>query len=283
MLRRLITFAVRFNLVIAATLALQGAYLDAVMGGAGSGPSTLAALALCVWFVYTLDRFVVHPEDQAGAGVDIHVARYIRRHQLLFAALLVAAVATQIALVVATPRLFWGLAWGDLLGATYILQFPYLPCRLKSVPYLKAVYVPAVAISTMLLLIGKQPTSLAQWVIVAGVFVVFVLNTTICDVKDIEADRSAGIRTIVNRFQLTRVLCTVQAIALAALTGVLVLAWHDPHSWAIALTLVGFAAVVSRLHVQPLPGVLFYFLVVDGMNGLPWLLERMAELGKIAY
>ncbi len=279
MIKQLGVLAVRFHLVIATACTAQGAYLGTAITGKVD-LSALAALWLCAWFVYTLDRFVVHPEDQAGAATDLHVLRYARRHRRLFWGLLIAAVLAQGVLGAFTPRLTVGLVWGDLLGSAYILQFPGLPFRLKRVPYFKVVYVPVVAVSTELLLVGQWHLSVAQGAAVVGVLMICVLNTAVCDIKDIDADRTAGIRTLANTWGRADVLRAAQLVAICVALALSGLARMDFHVIATAVTLLVLAAVMGVLRVRAQVPAAFYLVLLDGLIGAPWPLDLLVEYAR---
>jgi len=278
-LTSLLQLAIRFHIVVAGTCSIIGAYLSIALTGRVD-PLAVVALWLCAWFSYTFDRYVVHPEDRSDASEVLNLAGYVRRNRQLFAALLGAALLAQIGLVILQPRLLWGLAWGDLLGIAYVVRLPFLPSRLKTVPYLKVAYVPGAIVSTMLVLIGYPPANVAEYAIVAGVITVLSLSTLICDFKDIDADRLAGIKTIANTFDTVVVIRAVQAIAITL--GLVMLSLREPNAIGVTVTLVGFAVLAEALRSRRHLPATFYFVVVDALTGMPWpftwLVERVAAV-----
>ncbi|MBI4371158.1 MAG: hypothetical protein HY552_02555 [Elusimicrobia bacterium] len=273
-LKRAGTLAIQLHLLVAAQSVLDGAYLSEALTGRFDGPA-MTALLVVTWLVYAFDRYVVHPEDQAAAAADLHVLRYARRHRKRFERMFAAALLGAAALACFQPRLLAGLLWGALLGAAYVVDVPLLGTRLKSVPYLKTLYVPFVYVSTVVLLLGRLPNGRREWSLTAGFLALVALNTVACDLKDRESDRRAGIRTIANRFPAVRVAAAAQA--LCVLLGWTFWSLGGSLEKALAGGSWVLGAVLVRFYAASAVPTWYYFVVIDGALTLPWLFFKLLQ------
>lgn len=266
--------AIKLHLLVAVESVLAGAFLSEVLKGRLDRPA-LAALLIVTWMVYAFDRYVVHPEDLAQAPSDLHLLRYARRHRNLFAWMFAAALLGGVALICGRRQLLAGFLWGALLGAAYVVDVPFVGTRLKSVPYLKTLYVPFVYISTTILLLGALPDGRRQWRLVAGFTLLFALNTIICDLKDRENDRLAGIKTLANLFPAATVVAGAQV--LCALLGWTFWSAGGNLERALAAGSWGLGATLFRFYPAANVPVWYYFFVIDGAMGLPWIVFKLSN------
>jgi hypothetical protein len=195
-------------------------------------PAWTASFFLFVWIMYLADRLRSNPEDQQEA--DGNAAAFVRRHRRSMLGLCAALAVGQALLVIGDPRLLARLALALAISSVYIVRLPFLGRRVKEIAYLKCFYLAG----TALVLVGLfTPHLLAALdartsLLLGACFSLYFLNFSLYDVKDVEADRRANIKTLAGacspglflRAQLLGALLTLAAVLLllpAPLSGVL--------------------------------------------------------------
>jgi hypothetical protein len=264
------------QVLIATYFAAACAYLDAAIAGSPAGPA-IAATFLISWQVYTADRFAVHPEDLTRDDEDLDRVRFLRRHRGVCRILVVASLVAEGVLLIGRPQLVWGFGIGLGLGILYVVEIPLLRRRIKCVPYAKTVYVPLVAVATMLLLLERFPRDRFEAVAAGGMYLLIALNTVVFDIKDRESDRRARIRTLANALDVRAAIAVVQTACLLVGATVAVL---DPRAPGVALTLAfcTFAALVGGVTAPRQWSSRFYFGLLDASLALPALFLAVIRL-----
>lgn len=271
-----IDLAVRAHVLVALYVAAMATYLSLALGGVPDWPAILASFLL-VWQVYTYDRYLVHPEDEASSAENLDRVRFVRRHRRAFLALLVVSVGLEALLVAARPALLLGLVPGAVLGTLYMVEVPGLGRRVKAVPYVKSLYVPLVIVTTLLALLQQVPRTPTAWTTVGGLVLLAFLNVVAFDLRDAANDRQAGIQTIANRFEARLVRRGVQAACLAA--GALVaLAAEAATAAPLALSFWTLAALLQGLPSGDAGSSRFYFGLLDAVVGMPLPLLVLVRL-----
>jgi hypothetical protein len=79
----ILDFCIRLNLLVAFYLSASAAYLSLVFRGTIDWWAAAAMFTL-VWQVYSFDRYVVHPEDEALSGEPLDRIRFVRRNRTVF-------------------------------------------------------------------------------------------------------------------------------------------------------------------------------------------------------
>lgn len=138
------------------------------------------------------------------------------------------------------------------------------PLRLKRVPVLSSMLVGAnallVAMAAFFLAAGTQALAAFPAHAAAGLFTIFVLAENVKNVKDIEGDRAAGIRTLPAALGGGR--GKLATAALTALSALLVPVFFGMSPYTLALALLASAVLfflVARPHFRELPVFLAYF------------------------
>ena len=159
-------------------------------------PVASSSMLLFVWKMYLLDRLKTNPEDDHdGAG---NAAAFARRHRAgcwtLFAVLALA----QAWLVVRQPWLARSIALSLAVSVLYLVRLPLLKRRVKEIPYLKCFYLSAVALVIVAWFTpGLGAAAPGRVVAVAAIcFLLYFLNFSLYDVKDLEGDARANLRTL---------------------------------------------------------------------------------------
>lgn len=152
---------------------------------------SLLSYLLFLWTMYLLDRALPAPEDihQASDGAAAHLRRHRRSYQQLCGSLLLA----QLVCCVAEPRLLLALGASLVLSLGYLLPVPGLGCRIKQIPCAKPLYLSAVILCMPWLFLGKWPLLGVELVASLCLFLVFLVNLSLYDLKDLEGDAEAGI------------------------------------------------------------------------------------------
>ncbi|MFK7931597.1 MAG: hypothetical protein AB8H79_25680 [Myxococcota bacterium] len=198
-----------------ATAVILGGY--AVLAGADPGHALLWGAV--VWFMYLADRL-------SGGDEDVVVRWPTSRPGAAW--LVLGTLAGVVAAGVwVYPDVLWGVVGLVLVGLTYFVPVPILG-RAKEIPGGKAVFV-TTSLSLGLPLVAGTPWGLETVV----VWLLLFANASIYDVRDLQHDRAAGVRTLavlLSRRSHTAVLSIVLlASALgAAMVGGAVLAAMIP-------------------------------------------------------
>jgi hypothetical protein len=202
-----------------------------------------ASMLLLVWKLYLVDRTLEHPEDENPD--DSNAAGFVHRFRSACLALLAALGGAQIWLIWQEPRLFRAIAVTLAVSVFYFVKVPVLGKRAKEIPYFKCFYLSGSALMIVAAYtpgIGA-PTStsgVAAWTLS---FVLYFLNFSLYDIKDVEADARANIKTLAATLPLARFLDLQLWLSLAALGASL---WLLPGATGRVLGAVsGFHAFMS--------------------------------------
>lgn len=247
-----------------------------LLTGASNSSATLAMLAL-VWQIYLVDRLQENAED---ASDDLeHPAAFARRFRAPLLALVAGLGGLELYLMWATPWLVGAIAISIATSAFYMLPLPFCGKRAKEVPYLKCFYLSSVCVASLLAFTagwrGAEGALLAKSSSVA--FALYFLNFSLYDVKDVEQDRRANIKTLAARLSLPRFLALhVVGALLVALVATLTL--PAPYSFALSAVALFHAAVSAWLMQHRFSSALCGF--IDAGYGLItsigtfWILHR---------
>lgn len=228
----------------------------------------LATMTAFLFQIYTLDRYVTHPEDQQDGAHVLDPAAFVARHRKSFRYALFLSLLMQLVLVVMRPWLLVALAisWG--ITVFYVVRVPLLNLRLKQVPFFKNVYAPTV-LTAYIVMFLRLPLGGKSAPVLASVFIVVLINVLAFDMKDVDNDRRAGLRLISTELppQVVYALLIGGSLLSAAL---FLLAMPRPWSLTIAVSLVSMAGCILRLSRRFSRSLLF--VVLDGLAALPLLL-----------
>lgn len=218
----------------------------------GQLPSARAMLCTMafVWMMYVLDRLKPQPED-AGAG-DESAAGFVKRRRGTFSLLVAALVLVQAACAAAQPRFAVALAASFLASIFYLVPLPWIGKRTKDLPYAKTlhnmlamVFIPAAVIWAD----AAVPWSTLVWAAPVPVLLGGI-NNVLYDLKDIEADRRAGIRTFAVALGPRRLIAGAGAV-LAATTTLALLSLPPPLMLVSACLAAFYGAVLWALRARP--------------------------------
>jgi hypothetical protein len=227
-------------------------------------PAWTASLFLFVWIMYLADRLRTNPEDELEA--DGNAAAFARRHRWPMRGLCVGLAVAQVLLVLGDPRLLARLALALAISSVYIVRLPFLRRRVKEIAYLKCFYLAG----TALVLVGLFTPHLfaavgARTIILVGAcFSLYFLNFSLYDVKDVEADRRANIKTLAGACSSAVFLRAQLAGALLTLAAVLLLL-PPPLGGVLAAVSLFHVWATARLAHHPFDGVMCG--IVDGGYG----------------
>lgn len=202
-----------------------------------------------------------------GTRIDPEKIRFVYIHKKIFMLILYLTFMLQFLIIFIQPDLVLPLFWGALCAVSYIYPFPVLGKRLKLIPFFKTIYVPFVVISTLVMYSGVRHLTLMNWIVMIALYILILLNTVIVDIKDAEADKMAGIKTIANLMStrkllfLAVVICLVVAFLLM-LTG---------HAGALALSLSFLSFALLCMHLRQEYRSFKTMLLADGVFIFPLL------------
>lgn len=200
-------------------------------------------MLLLVWKLYLVDRTVEHPEDEDPD--ESNAAGFVRRFRgqcLLLLALLAAA---QLWLIFREPRLLRSIALSCAVSVFYFAKVPVLGKRAKEIPYFKCFYLSGCALVVVAAFTPGiwRPTAPSGVIALALSFVLYFLNFSLYDIKDIEADTRANIKSLAATLSLGRFLDLQLVVSLTTLGAAL---WLLPGPTGRVLAAVcGFHAVMS--------------------------------------
>lgn len=223
------------------------------------------ALFILVWQVFTLDRFIVHPEDQQRTDLDLNIARFIRLHRPFFLAGLIGSVFLLITMCLIKPHLFFGFVYAGFCSVLYIFPVPFLAKRFKQISYLKSFYVPFVAVTSLILFTQSFPLSFNEALIYLLIYVLLALNGMLFDIKDVKADRCFGIKTFASKLG-PRLLIWIE-FTISILLGLgLVRFGGTPSFLALGITFLFYGP--AALGLLKKKSVTYLFTAIDGMGVL---------------
>jgi hypothetical protein len=202
-----------------------------------------ASMLLLVWKLYLVDRAIEHPEDSHEH--EGNAAAFVRRYRVGCFGLLAGLAVAQAGLIMRQPRLLWSIAASVLVSLCYFTKLPVLGKRAKEIPYFKCFYLAGSALALVAFFtpgIWRLP-SLTGGAALALSFVLYFLNFSLYDIKDLEADARANIRTLAATLPLGRFLSVQVAVALvASLVALLTL---PGGAGRVLAAVCGFHAVMS--------------------------------------
>jgi 4-hydroxybenzoate polyprenyltransferase len=221
----------------------SAAYLAAtavLLVGPDRAPSVPAGVALIAfyWLMYLVDRIKAAPEDLVSGGTS--AASFVRARMPVFRSL---AVGTGVALLVCCvwqPWLVLAVVLSLVVSLAYLVPIPGLGKRVKELPGCKPLYLGLTVATITGAFAWLDGAALAP----AGVALAsanVLVNTALYDLKDLAADRRAGLRS------LAALLGPRLFTALHVLnTATVVLAWiaTPPATAWIATALAGLYAFV---------------------------------------
>ena len=172
----------------------------------------MAALACLAWLSYLLDRLFAGPEDAGEAGHN--AAAFARRHRRMMVGLVGVAAGGLLILSALDIRVLVVSVAGLPLAGAYFLRLPGLGRRIKDVPYAKGVYGALLVLALAHAYVGCGLTAaggaweLLAWLLLYSGYVIY-------DLKDAEADRETGVRTLATRLDRAPFLLVVGGGTLA--------------------------------------------------------------------
>jgi hypothetical protein len=202
-----------------------------------------SSMLLLVWKLYLVDRAIQHPED--AHEHEGNAAAFVRRYRLACSGLLLALAAAQAWLVVLRPQLLWSIAASVLVSLCYFTKLPVLGKRAKEIPYFKCFYLTGSSLALVAFFtpgIWRAP-SWTGGAALALAFVLYFLNFSLYDIKDLAADARANIKTLAATLPLRHFLNVHVAVALLA-SLVALLALPGGAGRVLAAT-CGFHAIMS--------------------------------------
>jgi hypothetical protein len=239
-------------------------------------PFHTASMLLLVWKLYLLDRALEHPED--ASLHEGNAAAFLRRFPRSFSSLFGVLAAGQLALVLLAPELLGAIALSVVVSMFYFVKVPLLAKRAKQLPYFKCFYLSACA----LVVVGAFTPGMWGCLTARGLtavclsFLLFFLNFSLYDIKDVEGDTRANIKTFAAALPLQLFLALHLCLALA-LAGASLALLQGGAGGVLAAVFVFHAAVSLWLRQRPFSAALCG--VIDGGYGLilgagTWLLLR---------
>lgn len=229
--------------------------------------SAATAYGALIWLLTVGDRLAENPEDRGSDATT--PATLVRRHRRLFTALQVALTCLLVVLFAIQPRIGAAIAFTGFLCAFYFVRIPGLGLRIKQLPHAKPLIVPVVMLATQLAFCGfAVPWTVQGASCCALLLLQYHAGLVLYDLKDLAADRSAGIRTLASRMTRARFLGMEAAILAGCAALALTLPW--PIGPALACGFAGAIGGVVVLHHRTFGIRMCAYL--DGVLGLgPWL------------
>ncbi|HAR66497.1 MAG TPA: hypothetical protein DCR55_09840 [Lentisphaeria bacterium] len=174
-----------------------------------------------------------------------------------------AAGAGLLAVAVRTPQLALPLVLGALAAALYVL--PACGVRIKDLPAVKTLYPPLILAAAILgpnsWLVGSFPSPY----LIAWCYLFLLMNVWLFDLRDIEGDRTAGVRTLAVLVGPAWSRGLLFGVAFVAMLMGFTLGTHYHSAAPIAASVVALGYTKERTW-------LYYELVVDGILLLPLLM-----------
>jgi len=220
--------------------------------------------------VYNLDRLKRDPADSANTPERVGWHGLLRRWSWL-------ATAAGAAVLVLWP--LW-LGDGGLLLLTILAlplslsySFPLLGPRLKDIPVLKTLFAPLVVLTAVLappILLQGLAVSPQLLLAAAWSWCLLMFNMVLCDLRDIDGDRSAGTRSLPVLLGETRTQALLWFLIAAAA------ACAFAHQWPILGCATAVALIPLALAAKRRRSEAFYEWLAEGTLFLP----ALVELGK---
>lgn len=206
--------ALSFNIGLASALFVASfqTFLALCVTGRESALYT-ASLFLLVWKLYLLDRTIRHPED--ADEHDGNAAAFVRRFQRACWTVFALLALGQLWLVYSEPRLLGSISLALSVSLFYFVKLPLVGKRAKQLPYFKCFYLSACG----LVVIGAFTPGMWHAAEPSGAvallvsFALLFLNFSLYDIKDVEADARANIKTFAAALPLKRFLTLHVAVA----------------------------------------------------------------------
>ena len=266
-MRRAFQLPIRFNLVIATGALALGVFISLVFEGRCDALS-LAVVWILTWQIYTLDRVIKQPEDKLTQRRSVEELVFMQKRAKLFKALLVASMIAELVLFAFRPFATIGVVLGIGGGLMYSLKIPLIGVRVKQIPMIKSVYVPAILVGYCFLTPWVFPSTAEHWVILALLLVAFGINVSLFDLRDAGRDKSAGIITVANFLGEKGLLIGLWPLSLVA-AGVPLIWWRTPEMIAASAGVLAVALSSLRLW-KPAPSW-WYTIFIDGTMIVPAL------------
>ena len=222
----------------------------------------IGALFILVWQIFTLDRYIVHPEDQRETGLDLNNARFVRHHRHVFLAGMIGSAILLMILCLIKPHLFWGCLFAVLSSLLYIFPFPLLKRRIKQISYLKSFYVPFVLVTSLMFFTQSFSRSLNEALVPLLLYLLCVLNVSLFDIKDVESDTITGIKTFASRLGPTTLIWVQFSISFL-LGMALVIFGSTPPILSLGITFLIYGP--AALILLKIKSVKYLFTAIDGM------------------
>lgn len=176
----------------------SAAYLSAtavLLVGPARVPTLPAAVGLIAfyWVMYLVDRIKPSPEDLVSDGAS--AASFVRERMPVFRALFVATLAAVLGCAAVRPSLLIAISLSLVVSLAYLVRIPGLGRRVKELPGCKPLYLGftvATITGAFAWADGAVPDPVGVAIVTANVLV----NTALYDLKDVAADRRAGLRSL---------------------------------------------------------------------------------------
>ncbi len=235
----------------------------------------VALAASATMLVYLLDRLAeASPEDSLNVPERRH---WIDSHRpLLLTEFVGASLCSVVLLFYLRPQTLALGATLALLALAYVVPLGPQRWRIKELPATKAVWIALVWASASVLIPAVEAgTELSGpvWTLAGHHFLMVFAAAVICDLRDIQGDRSCGINTlpVLVGSRTSQIVC-VGCLATAAgwiSVGVIV---GELDSRLLALLLPDLALMALSARNDAIADTLYYGILVDGALGLPGLI-----------
>ena len=275
------------RLIVYSSLYLSAAgaamvYISCLLQGLPFDPVAAAVMMLVVFAVYNLNRRTDENEDAIN-----HAERYAftRDYAPLLsgaatgayaAALFLAALQGLESLLVATVPLVAGVVYSvPLVPARFGFR------RLKEIPFMKSLVVAfswAVPPALLPVCCTALPTGAATGIVAASFFFLVFTNTVVFDIRDVEGDAAAGVRTIPTILGARKTLLLLTGLNISAGAVLVIAGGGLPGLCPVLLPVAGVVYAQGYLLYSRRPGMnkLLFELLADGqfivLAGLFYLL-----------
>jgi 4-hydroxybenzoate polyprenyltransferase len=210
-------------------LACGGASLAATAafaGGAAPAASGVIVAFACVFAVYNFDRLADRSPAEGRSTPERRAAVQRWRALLRLSIVACAVLVVVLGAWVSAAAFAWTVAF-PLLGLVYVLPLRKRGAirRLKDVPYLKAFYAPACWIELVAVSLshGRQGATPAVLAFAAFAYARLFISVNLGDLRDVDDDAAAGIRTLPQRLGRRGTLRFLEALQWTSAGGLLVL------------------------------------------------------------
>ena len=228
-----------------------------------------SVLAYCLLMVAMnlADRLANNPEDHGDE--DTTPAVLVNRHRRLFIGVQVVSIFGLLALIFHWPWLGVSTVVSAALCTCYFVRIPVIGLRIKQLTLAKPLVVPLLMLAMQLMFSGAWPPLSEQTVIICLVLLIlFHVGLVLYDLKDLDQDSKAGIRTMASRMSLVSFL-RLEGVLL--MFGIL-LSILLPQPMALAFTATFIMALGAVLVLRHRPFGLGMCVFIDGVIGFfPWI------------